>query len=199
MHLSQAVLAIALAASSEQAAAINSRDLAERDPLFSSILSWKGNYEQDWNSLYFLAGKQNVYDLCCSIKPKTVTQYRKLLNTITTCFLRADPARRLAEHQTVTDSSIVKATATLEVTEVQHAQKTITEHVPVTSVVATKHAVETAYVTASPNYHHKRTFDWLWNDFFQKLYAKDAATTEIKCAALGYKVPVKTVNILVTD
>ena len=77
MHLSQAVLAVALAASSAHAAAINPRDLAERDPLFSSILSWKGNYEQDWNSLYFLAGKQNVYDLCCSIKPKTVTQYRE--------------------------------------------------------------------------------------------------------------------------
>ncbi|KAG7529639.1 hypothetical protein FFLO_05517 [Filobasidium floriforme] len=178
MHLSQAVLAVVLAASSVQAAAINPRDLAERDPLFSSILSWKGNYEQDWNSLYFLAGKQNVYDLCCSIKPKTVTQY---------------------QHQTVTDSSIVKATATVEATEVQHAQKTITEHVPVTSVVATEHAVETAYVTASPDYHHKRTFNWLWNDFFQKLYAKDAALTEIKCAALGYKVPVKTVNIPVTE
>jgi hypothetical protein len=54
-------------------------------------------------------------------------------------------------------------------------------------------------VTASPDYHHKRTFNWLWNDFFQKLYAKDAALTEIKCAALGYKVPVKTVNIPVTE
>jgi hypothetical protein len=42
-------------------------------------------------------------------------------------------------------------------------------------------------VTASPDYHHKRTFNWLWNDFFQKLYAKDAALT------------VKTVNIPVTE
>jgi hypothetical protein len=112
---------------------------------------------------------------------------------------QADPVRSLAEHQTVTGTSIVKATATVEVTDIQHAQKTITEHVPVTSVVATEHAVETAYVTASPDYHHKRTFNWLWNDFFQKLYAKDAALTEIKCAALGYKVPVKTVNIPVTE
>lgn len=67
---------LTLAATSVQGAAVP-RDLVEREPLFSSILSWKGNYEQDWNTLYFLAGKQNVYDMCCSIKPKTVTQYRE--------------------------------------------------------------------------------------------------------------------------
>ena len=70
------VALLTLAATSVQGAAVP-RDLAERDPWFSSILSWQGNYESDWNTLYLLAGKQNVYDMCCSIKPKTVTQYRE--------------------------------------------------------------------------------------------------------------------------
>lgn len=105
----------------------------------------------------------------------------------------------LAEHQTVTSPVTVHAAATVHVTDTKYTTQTITEHVRATSTVATEYATETAYVTAAPDYHHKRLFNSVWNDFFQKLYLKDAALTEIKCAAIGYKVPVKTIVVPLTE
>ena len=104
----------------------------------------------------------------------------------------------LLETTTVTVPSVVKAAATATTTATVHKQTTITQHVRSTKTVATVYETSTATVTAAAEYH-KRFFNLLWNSFFQKLYLKDAALTEIKCAALGYKPAVVYVHVPKTE
>jgi hypothetical protein len=103
-----------------------------------------------------------------------------------------------SETTTVTVPQVVHATATATTTATVHKQTTITQHVRSTKTVATEYQTSTATVTAAAEYH-KRFFNLLWNSFFQKLYLKDAALTEIKCAALGYKPSVVYVHVPKTE